>query len=68
MTETTLEEFAAGSKYDEILLKCYLCGRMITSDPVLHVVNGTTHQFDSQQCIEDLERYRIPYVGQEGSG
>ena len=59
-----LEEFAAGSKYDEILQKCYICGRMITSDVILHQVEGSTQEFDSQQCIEDLERYRLPYMGQ----
>ena len=60
------EEFAAGSKYDEILQKCYLCGRMITSGVLLYQVQGSTEEFDSQQCIEDLKRYRLPYIGQRG--
>ena len=64
--EDAQEEFASGSKYDEILQKCYLCGRMITSGVILHDVEGSIQEFDSQQCIEDLKRYRLPYVGQRG--
>ena len=60
------EEFAAGSKYDEILQKCYLCGRMVTSGVILHQVEGSAQEFDSQQCIEDLERYRLPFIGPRG--
>ena len=61
-----LEEFAAGSTYDEILQKCYLCGRMITSGVILHQVEGSIQEFDSQQCIEDLKRYRLPFIGERG--
>ena len=66
--DDVLEEFAAGSKYDEILQKCYLCGQMITSGVILYQVEGSTQEFDSQQCIEDLARYRLPYIGQRGRG
>lgn len=64
--DDVLEEFAAGSTYDEILQKCYLCGRMITSGVILHRVQDSIQDFDSQQCIEDLKRYRLPYMGQPG--
>ena len=64
--DDALEEFAAGSQYDEILKKCYLCGRMITSSVILHQVEGSTEEFDSRNCIEDLKRYRLPYIGQRG--
>lgn len=56
-----LEEFSAGSKYDEILQKCHLCGRMITSNPIVHDVEGISQDFDSSQCIEDLQRYRTRF-------
>jgi hypothetical protein len=65
--ESRAEEFSTGMRYAEPIHKCFCCGRLIPSEPVVAKMHGLDREFCSEDCVSVYNTYRLPYW-REGTG
>jgi hypothetical protein len=46
---------------NETELRCALCSKLIDWDPIIKIIDGKKHHFDSQECVNTYKKYKSIY-------